>query len=74
MKWLSLLGITCLIALIVIYEWPRVKIAEKRGKVVFLFLTIIGGALSIVLLFFPQFPGPIEWVHTIFRPISKYLE
>lgn len=55
MKWLSLLGITCLIALIVIYEWPRVKIAEKRGKVVFLFLTIIGGALSIVLLFFLSF-------------------
>ncbi|MGP7818018.1 hypothetical protein [Niallia sp. 01092] len=74
MKWMSVIGIICVLAIMIAYEWPRINKTEKKEKWAFLVLTMSSGILAIVLLFFPTLPGPSQWVHTMFKPLSKILK
>ncbi|MFT8320675.1 MAG: hypothetical protein ABF649_07205 [Bacillus sp. (in: firmicutes)] len=74
MKWISVLGIICLLTLIFVYEWPKIKKTDKKEKWTFLVLTMSSGVLAIVLLFFPTIPGPSQWVYSVYKPFSKLLQ
>jgi len=74
MKWITVLGITICVVLIVWYEWPKINRNQKEEKVVFVALTAMGWLLAILLLFFPDMPGPTQMIEMLFKPLGKMLE
>ncbi|MDM5188214.1 hypothetical protein QUF99_13075 [Bacillus sp. DX4.1] len=74
MKWITVAGITICVILITLYEWPKMDRNQKREKVAFVTLTAMGWLLAILLLFFPDMPGPTQMISYIFKPLSKILE
>ncbi|WP_209123221.1 hypothetical protein [Alkalihalobacillus sp. BA299] len=74
MKWLMVLGITFVIALMFLYEWPKMNLKQKREKYTFVVLSVISWALAILLLFYPEMPGPTDMIDRIYKPLGKMLE
>ncbi|TMN23231.1 hypothetical protein FH966_10130 [Lentibacillus cibarius] len=74
MKWLMVLGIVAVAILITLYEWPKIEKEQKREKKVFVVLTTGSVILGIVLVYFPDMPGPTQLVEAIFKPLGKLLE
>ncbi|MFF2446193.1 hypothetical protein ACFVSW_03745 [Neobacillus sp. NPDC058068] len=69
-----ILGITALLVLIHLWEWPKLKKYERKIKVVFFTLLTIGWLLAILLVLFPNMPGPSQLIDFIFKPFGKYWE
>lgn len=74
MKWGGILGITALLVLIFLYEWPKLKKSIRKVQVVFFTLITIGWVLAILLVLFPNMPGPSQLIDFIFKPIGRYWE
>ncbi|GEN35585.1 hypothetical protein [Aneurinibacillus danicus] len=74
MKWAAILGITVVLVFMTIYEWPKMKVKMKREKIAFAALTILGGVLAFLLVFYPEMPGPTQWIDAIYKPLGKFLE
>ncbi|WP_028400700.1 hypothetical protein [Ectobacillus panaciterrae] len=74
MKWITVAGITVCVVLIVLYEWPKMDRNQKKEKAAFVTLTAMGWLLAILLLFFPDMPGPTQMIEKIFKPLGKILE
>lgn len=74
MKWVALCGVTLVVALIVLYEWRKINPNQKNEKAAFITLTASGWVLAALLIFFPELPGPTQWVEAVFRPLGKLLE
>ena len=74
MKWAAVAGIVVVLALITLYEWPRMKTHMKREKTAFAALTILGGILACLLVFVPELPGPTQFVDILYHPLVKMLE
>ncbi|MFJ5714960.1 hypothetical protein [Neobacillus sp. NPDC093127] len=74
MKWGGILGITALLMLIFLYEWPKLKKNIRKVQVVFITLITIGWMLAILLVLFPNMPGPSQLIDFIFKPIGRYWE
>ncbi|WP_141430429.1 hypothetical protein [Bacillus sp. 03113] len=74
MKWLAVLGITTWAVVLTFYEWPKMNPNQKKEKVTFVTLTTLGWLLAVLLLFFPNMPGPTQLLDYIFKPLSKLLE
>jgi multisubunit Na+/H+ antiporter MnhB subunit len=74
MKWAAILGITVVLVFMTIYEWPKMKVQMKREKIAFAALTILGGVLAFLLVFYPEMPGPTQWIDAIYKPLGKFLE
>ncbi|WP_416827808.1 hypothetical protein [Ectobacillus polymachus] len=73
MKWITTLGITIFLLLIILYEWPKIGINHKKEKISLVTITVIGWLLSILLLFFPDMPGPTQMIEMLFKPLDKLL-
>lgn len=74
MNWLSITGITALCAFIVWLEWPKIDRKHRRDKISFIIITLLGWALAILLLFFPDWPGPIQWLDSLLQRIHDFLK
>lgn len=74
MKWGTILGVTILVALITLYEWPKINFDQKKEKITYITLIAVGWLLAILLIFFPDMPGPAELVNMIYKPLGKILE
>ncbi|WP_227938968.1 hypothetical protein [Alkalihalobacillus deserti] len=74
MKGLIILGITIVIVLMFLYEWPKINQTQKKEKYTFVVLSAMSWILAVLLLFFPEMPGPTELVDQIFKPLGKMLE
>lgn len=74
MRWTTILGITVIVALMAMYEWPKMKQHLKREKAAFAAILIIGWLLAILLVFYPDMPGPTQMVDAIYKPLGKLLE
>jgi len=74
MKWLTAAGITVCMVLIVLYEWPKMDRNQKKVKAAFVTITAMGWLLAILLLFFPDMPGPTQMIEKLFKPLGKMLE
>jgi multisubunit Na+/H+ antiporter MnhB subunit len=72
MKWTAVLEITAVLVLMTLYEWPKMKGQMKREKIAFSALTILGGALAFLLVFYPEMPGPTQWIDAIYKPLGKF--
>ena len=64
----AIITLSIYVLLSVMFEWSKIK--EKKEKVVFISLICSGIILSIVLLLFPEMPGPTQLVNIVFKPIG----
>jgi multisubunit Na+/H+ antiporter MnhB subunit len=74
MKIVFILGTLVLVALIFLYEWPRINRTQKKEKVVFIVLLSLGTILAIVLIWNPNLPGPTQMVDYIYQPLGRIME
>lgn len=72
MKWGLLLGMSTVVGLIILFEWPKLKPLPLKDKVSFFALMFIGWFLSLFDL--PNVPGPTSVIETLFKPLAKMLE
>lgn len=70
MKIISVLLIIVIAALIALYEWPRINEGQKKEKRVFGALMLGAVTLAILVVYFPEMPGPTELVQLIFKPFG----
>lgn len=68
------MGITATVALMALHEWRKIRQNRKKEKVAFVILTALGWLLAILLVFFPDIPGPTQMIDTIYKPLGKLLE
>lgn len=74
MKWGVLLGSLLLVLAMILYQWPKLRQHQKRDKIAFLSLSILGWILAILLIFFPNLPGPTQVVSWMYETPGKFLE
>jgi hypothetical protein len=74
MKWITVIGITVCVVHIFLYVWPKMDRNQKKEKAAFVILTTMGWLLAILLLFFPDMPGPTQMIDMLFKPLGKMLE
>jgi len=70
----AVLGIAAVLALMALYEWPKLSPRQKKEKIAFASLTAAGGILAVLLLYVPDLPGPTDLVDALFQPLSNMLE
>ncbi|MEH7544974.1 MULTISPECIES: hypothetical protein [Bacillaceae] len=74
MKWGSILGCTVLIIMIILFQWSRLKQKQVKEKAALLTLSILGWILAILMLFFPDMPGPTQFIDWMYRPLGELLK
>ncbi|AFC32878.1 hypothetical protein PM3016_6242 [Paenibacillus mucilaginosus 3016] len=72
MKWLHVLGILVTVTLMTLYEWPRIH--GRKERITYAVLMLIGLQLSVLLLYIPELPGPVQLIDTVYRPLGRLLE
>ncbi|MEJ9232945.1 hypothetical protein LAV79_26760 [Peribacillus butanolivorans] len=63
---------TVIVALIILYEWPKMKQNSKKDKMAFLSLLLMGLVLSMFNI--QQMSGPTSWIETFFKPFGEFME
>lgn len=58
----SVIMITMLSMLILLFEWPQINNGYRREVFSLLGITFLGWGVSVFLIFFPEAPGPTEWI------------
>ncbi|MGJ9384415.1 hypothetical protein [Salipaludibacillus sp. CF4.18] len=74
MKGLMVLSVTFVIVLMFLYEWPKMNQKQKKEKYTFVVLSAMSWILAVLLIFFPEMPGPTELIDQIYKPLGKMLE
>ncbi|WP_018923639.1 hypothetical protein [Salsuginibacillus kocurii] len=74
MNWVQAAGITLIVVLVVLYERTQLLPDQKKEKITLGVLSFLGWSLAVLLVFFPQVPGPNEVVEMIFKPLTQLLE
>lgn len=74
MKWGAVFVLTVIVALMFLYEWPQMNLKQKKEKAAFIGLAAMGWLLGVLLVFFPDLPGPTHLLDTLFKPLGKLLE
>ncbi|WP_085507647.1 hypothetical protein [Thalassobacillus devorans] len=73
MNWLSLFGVSLVVLLLFFYEWPKMNQNQVKEKRVFIFLIAGVWLVAVMLIFFPDVPGPIDLITFLFRPVENFL-
>lgn len=71
MKVFGIVGITVLIIMIILYEWPRMEQNQKKEKKIFLACLLFDWVFMIVLLVYPDLPNPLEPLIPMFEWVKK---
>ncbi len=74
MKWGMFAGNIIIVILIVLFEWQKMKSNQKKEKAALVTLSVLGLLLAQLLVFFPDLPGPTQFIDSLFRPLGKLLE
>lgn len=74
MKWGALLGITVIVACMVLYDWPKMNPKQKKEKAAFLGLTAMAWMFGLLLVLFPNLPSPSGLLSNLFKPLGRLLE
>ncbi|MBO8162916.1 MAG: hypothetical protein H0Z34_04235 [Brevibacillus sp.] len=65
----AVLGITVVLAVITLCEWPNLKQSGKKEKMAFAAITVIGGIMAVLYAINPDLPGPTQWIDAVFNPL-----
>lgn len=68
-----LLIIAAVVAVLAWFEWAKFDKEQKREKIAFLALLFIDAVFTAWLIFFPETPGPNEWIDMLFKPLEQWL-
>ncbi|MEK3734245.1 MULTISPECIES: hypothetical protein [Paenibacillus] len=60
MKVVYIVGITFLVLLMFIYQWPRIQSGERREKAAFAALTVMGWGIATMYIMFPTMTSPAK--------------
>jgi hypothetical protein len=71
-RWGAFFGTTIIIAVIFLFQWPKMKQHPKKDKMVFFILLMISWGLSMFDL--PHMTGPVTWLEALFKPAGKFME
>lgn len=74
MKLAGIFGVTLLACLMGLYEWPKMNKNQKKEKWVFAGFTLLSWGLAVLLIFFPDLPGPTQAIDALFKPLGQLLE
>jgi hypothetical protein len=69
----KVLAVTVVSVLIVLFEWPKINRGRTREKAALLGFTVFGWLLWLMLIYFPDLPGPTHFVQYLFRPLGRML-
>ncbi|EKN66554.1 hypothetical protein BABA_15632 [Neobacillus bataviensis LMG 21833] len=72
MKMGGILGLTILLVLIFLSQWPTLKKSEKKVKMAFLSLMLVNWILAVLLVIFPEMPGPGQLIDFIFKSFGAF--
>jgi UDP-N-acetylmuramyl pentapeptide phosphotransferase/UDP-N-acetylglucosamine-1-phosphate transferase len=74
MKAGAFLGLTLLAIAIFLWDWRKLSRQSLGLRSAFIAITLLGWGLAVLLVYFPELPGPTQLVDTIFKPLGKTLE
>lgn len=69
MKALPILGMTILTLVIYMMEARHVKSFKVKAAIGG--ISAVALTIGILLLFFPELPGPTDWVLPLFKPVNR---
>jgi multisubunit Na+/H+ antiporter MnhB subunit len=74
MRWGALLGVSVMIFLLILFGSPGINKKQKKEKIAYITLFVIGWLLACMLILFPDTPGPTQVVDRMLKPLGKLLE
>jgi len=74
LEWLFALGITFLVACMILYEWPKMKQNQKKEKKIFIVLVTFEWLFSLTLLFYPDLKNPSDFLLPMFNKVEEILK
>ncbi|NOU88382.1 hypothetical protein GC102_21860 [Paenibacillus sp. LMG 31460] len=74
MIWLEIFGITIFVLLPAYFLLFKIKQNQKKENVAFVVLTVLGWILAILLVLYPNLPGPTQVINKIYEPLGKLYE
>lgn len=74
MKGMILLGITLILLLIGRYEWWMIHSGRRKERAALIVLLALGWGLAVLLLYFPELPGPTWLLEKMLSPLVRWME
>ncbi|WP_124727491.1 hypothetical protein [Staphylospora marina] len=62
--------ITVFVLLIFLFDWSQIDARRTKERIVFVAVTFIGWLLSVLLVFYPDMPGPTQLMEWLLGPLS----
>ncbi|GIO34387.1 hypothetical protein J2TS6_55280 [Paenibacillus albilobatus] len=73
MIWLKVAGISLVVALIVSFEWARLDKSSVRERGTLVAIAVFSWISALLVVLFPEMPGPIRLIEWLYRPFSGLL-
>jgi hypothetical protein len=73
-KFVAIFGLSLVVALYTLYEWPKINPEQKKEKIAFISLSAAGWVLAVLLLLYPEMPSHTRIIKIIYAPLGKLLE
>ncbi|MFB5676179.1 hypothetical protein ACE3NQ_04075 [Paenibacillus terreus] len=74
MTWLNVAGTTFATALMIWAEWRGLGDKQKRERVSLIAAAGVAWFMAMLILLFPNIPGPIEMLNSLFNPLTAGLK
>jgi len=65
----KIIGVTLLVAAVFLYDYPRLRSGSRKEKAVFVIMAMTGWGLALLIMLFPELPGPTEMINYVTKPI-----
>ncbi len=72
MKVGGILGVTVILVLIFLYQWPKLKKNGRKVKMTFFLLMLLNWVLAVLLVIFPEMPGPGQLIDFIYKSFETF--
>lgn len=73
MIWVNIAGVSLVVAMIVRFEWLRLNQGLIRERVMLIILAAIGWIAALLVIIFPEMPGPIMLIDWLYQPLAGLL-
>jgi len=73
MIWVNIAGVSLVVAMIVRFEWLRLNQGLIRERIMLIILAAIGWIAALLVIIFPEMPGPIMLIDWLYRPLAGLL-
>lgn len=73
MKIGRVIGVTVILVFIFLAGWPKLKQSGKSARIAFFSLMAIDWLLAVALIFFPELPGPGQFIDFIYKSFGTFL-